>query len=140
MERATKQEVVKRMRLLQLSPSCISAFKKGEVWESEFGGVLYQCDATMQDLISQVQDKYDCLVYHVIKDICVYGDEKMNLISFLFVSKHKEEWSSEWKDMKNGIVFGYVYNETYPDFSELGPFYVVPSFGGLERTNAPHKL
>ena len=38
------EEALKRMEMLHMSRQCINAFKRGDVWESEGMGALYECN------------------------------------------------------------------------------------------------
>lgn len=132
------EEAIKRMKFLGLHKSCIDAFKKEKVWKSEFYGALYECDLDMQKLIDEVEERCHGLVYHIIKGVYSAWGEQMVLYSFLYVPEEQEEWEYEWEDLKNGVVFGYVFNETDPNCSEFGTFYVAPSIGGLIVSNKPY--
>ena len=60
-----KQEALKRMKLIKLSPKCIKAFEtKNKVWTSE-RGMLYE-DDDVQNLVDAFEkDHLGYLVYHV---------------------------------------------------------------------------
>lgn len=133
------EEALKRMWFLKLHKSCINAFKKGKVWKSEYGmGALFESDEVTEKIISNFEEKYGGVVYHVIKEVWeIYGSQ-MTLYHLLYVSKYDEEWKSEWNDMKNGVIFGYVFNEGIPEYSEFGTFYVKPIIGGLTVSDKPY--
>ena len=127
-------EAVSRMEYLGLSKACIEDFKKGKVWQSEYCGFLYSVDDEVQKQISELEEKYGGLIYHVI--VCrtkLYG-ETMDLCNFLWLDE-EENWENDRIDAEKGIVFAYVYNKTLPVYSEFGSICVRPEIGGLVRTN-----
>lgn len=123
-------EAIERMKLLKLDTPCIEAFTKGNVWESEGYGALYEVNDKEQKLIDNFEKNHKgCLVYHMIHNKFEFGE----CYSMLYVSSNKEEWESDKEDIKNGYVFAYVENVDAPWCSEFGSIAVKPSFGGLVR-------
>ena len=69
------KEALERMEMLGLSSQCISAFKKGKVWESEGMGALYEVNEREQGFIDKFQnDHKGCLVYHMIHNFFEFGE------------------------------------------------------------------
>ena len=123
-------EAIERMKLLKLDNPCIEAFTKGNVWESEGYGALYEVNDEEQKLIDNFEKNHkDCLVYHMIHNKFEFGE----CYSMLYVSSNKEEWESDKEDIKNGYVFAYVENIDNDWCSEFGSIAVKPQFGGLMR-------
>ena len=123
-------EAIERMKLLKLDKSCIEAFTKGKVWESEGYGALYEVNDEEQKLIDNFEKNCEgCLVYHIIHNKFEFGE----CYSILYVSSDKEEWQQDKDDIKDGYVFAYVENIDTPCFSEFGSIAIKPSFGGLVR-------
>ena len=123
-------EAIERMKLLKLDNSCIEAFTKGKVWESEGYGALYEVNQKEQELIDNFEKNYpNCLVYHMIHNKFEFGE----CYSMLYVSGDKEEWESDKEDIKEGYVFAYVENVDDPWCSEFGSIAVKAQFGGLVR-------
>ena len=123
-------EAIKRMKLLKLDNSCIEAFVKGKVWESEGYGALYEVNQKEQELIDNFEKNHpNCLVYHMIHNIFEFGE----CYSMLYVSGDKEEWEQDKDDIKEGYVFAYVENIDNDWCSEFGSIAVKPSIGGLVR-------
>lgn len=123
-------EAIERMKLLKLDNPCIEAFTKGNVWESEGYGALYEVNDEEQKLIDNFEKNHkDCLVYHMIHNKFEFGE----CYSMLYVSSNKEEWESDKEDIENGYVFAYVENVDCPWCSEFGSIAVKPQFGGLIR-------
>lgn len=138
-----KQEALKRMKLIKLSPQCIKAFEtKNKVWTSE-RGILYD-DANVQKLVEAFEKNHpgylvyhvdhSYLVYHVDHTLFTFGD----CYSFFVVSPYQEDWQIETDDLKDGYAFCYVKNidDDYDDFcSEFGTIAFKPVLGGVCRVN-----
>ena len=108
------KEALERMEMLGLSSQCISAFKKGKVWESEGMGALYEVNEREQGFIDKFQkDHKGCLVYHMIHNFFEFGEDRL--------------------DIKEGYPFVYAYNVDEPMFSDFGGIAVQKSIGGLKR-------
>lgn len=128
-----KQEALKRMHKLNLMEECIDAFEKlNDVWISENSGILYDL-SNYQDILTEIRnlEKDDSvLVYHAIKTETEFG----TLISLLCVSPFKDEWSLDWEDMNDNMIFCYVSNLSDDWFSEYGSIQYKSINGGLIRT------
>ena len=123
-------EAIERMKLLKLDNSCIEAFAKGKVWESEGYGALYEVNQKEQELIDNFEKNHpNCLVYHMIHNIFEFGE----CYSMLYVSGDKEEWEQDKQDIKDGYTFAWVENVDLDWCSEFGSIAIKPSFGGLIR-------
>lgn len=123
-------EAIERMKLLKLDNSCIEAFIKGKVWESEGYGALYEVNQKEQELIDNFEKNHEgCLVYHMIHNIFEFGE----CYSMLYVSSDIEEWEQDKEDIKDGYVFAYVYNKDGEWCSEFGSIAIKSQFGGLVR-------
>ena len=123
-------EAIERMKLLKLDNSCIEAFVKGKVWESEGYGALYEVNQKEQELIDNFEKNHpNCLVYHMIHNIFEFGE----CYSMLYVSGDKEEWEQDKQDIKDGYIFAWVENVDLDWCSEFGSIAIKPSFGGLIR-------
>ena len=123
-------EAIERMKLLKLDNSCIEAFAKGKVWESEGYGALYEVNQKEQELIDNFEKNHpNCLVYHMIHNVFEFGE----CYSMLYVSGDKEEWEQDKQDIKDGYTFAWVENVDLDWCSEFGSIAIKPSFGGLIR-------
>lgn len=123
-------EAIKRMKLLKLDNSCIEAFVKGKVWESESYGALYEVNQKEQEIIDNFEKNHpNCLVYHMIHNVFEFGE----CYSMLYVSPDTDEWQRDKEDIKEGYVFAYVENVDNDWCSEFGSIAVTPSIGGLIR-------
>ena len=124
-------EAINRMKLLRLDASCIRAFKRGKVWESEgkFGS-LYEVNKDEQQIIDVFEHEHPgCLVYHMIHNIFEFGE----CYSILYVSPDTDEWQQDKDDIPEGYVFAYVANIDDPWCSEFGTIAIQSVFGGLVR-------
>lgn len=123
-------EAIERMKLLKLDNSCIEAFIKGKVWESEGYGALYEVNQKEQELIDNFEKNHpNCLVYHMIHNIFEFGE----CYSMLYVSGDKEEWEQDKQDIKDGYTFAWVENVDLDWCSEFGSIAIKSQFGGLVR-------
>ena len=129
-------EALNRMETLRLKEDIIDDFKNGEIWQSTGGGELYHLSEEQDLKILQFEEKYDCAVYHVIRDEYIMTDgTKMEMENYLYVSDSLSEWKEDREILKEGFAYSYVNNLTYPEFSELGEIGVAPRDGGLIRND-----
>lgn len=126
-----KEEALKRMEMLRMSRQCINAFKRGEVWESEGIGSLYECNEKENGYIKEFENKYGGMVYHMIHNMFEFGE----CYSMLYVSKQEDEWEMDDQDLEDGYAFVYVLNVDDENSSEFGSIGIQPSIGGLRRTS-----
>lgn len=126
-----KQEALERMKLLSLYPNIIREFEKdGIVNMSENGGYLYWLDDEQREYVSDFEEEYNALVYHVIHNYTEVGE----MLTFLYVSDDEDEWGYDRDDLKAGYACAYVKNLDEDAFSEFGSVGIKPEFGGLVRT------
>ena len=119
------------MRMLNLYPNIIKEFdKEGIVNLSENGGILFWLDSDQQAIVDEFEQKYNALVYHVIRSFTEFGE----MYALLYVSKHEEEWEYDRDDLKHGYALAYVKNVDDDFCSEFGSIGVKQQFGGLVRT------
>jgi ferredoxin-thioredoxin reductase catalytic subunit len=130
MQNNQREEAVRRMEMLRMSSQCISAFKRGIVWESEGMGALYECNDEEKKLVEDFEKQYGGVVYHVIHNMFEFGE----CYSMLYVSKDIEEWRSDRADLEDGYAMAYVKNIDDDLCSEFGTIGIKPSIGGLVRT------
>lgn len=136
-----KSEAVARMKYLRLSKRCIEAFQNadtdwmGGVWQSEGEGALYTVSDKVKKMIDEFEKRTGSLVYHVVFTPMLILGKRMDMYSLLYVSSEKEDWEIERGVMKAGRVYAYVYNETVPEFSEVGTIFVKPNIGGLVQND-----
>ena len=59
----------------------------------------------------------------------------MDMENYLYVSDSPSEWKEDRELLLEGHAYGYVRNNTYPDFSEIGEIGMAPRDGGLIRND-----
>ena len=125
-----KQEALKRMKLIKLSPQCIKAFEtKNKVWTSE-RGMLYE-DDDVQKMVEAFEKEHPVyLVYHVDHTVFEFGD----CCSFFLISPY-EDWQMEAEDLKEGYAFCSVKHIDDDFCSEFGTLVFKSIFGGVCRVN-----
>ena len=128
-ERKIFNECLERMEILKLSKNCINAFKKGEIWESEGFGALYEINDKEKKIVEEFEKNNNYKVYHLIHNVFEFGE----CYTILFVSGDIKEWARDKKDLKDGYVFAYVKNVDDDWCSEFGSVVVKPNIGGLVR-------
>ena len=126
-----KQEALKRMKLIKLSPQCIKAFEtKNKVWTSE-RGMLYEDDDVQKLVEAFENDHPGYFVYHVDHTVFEFGD----CYSFFIVSPYKDDWQMEIDDLKDGYAFCYVKNIDDDFCSEFGTIAFKSILGGVCRVS-----
>ena len=130
MKEKVEQECVERMEMLNMSRRCINEFKKGNVWESEGIGALYELNDDEKKIVEEFETEHKGYrVYHVIHNMTEFGE----LYSLLYVSTETSEWEYDKTDLKDGYAFAYVKNVDDEWCSEFGSIGIRPSIGGLVR-------
>lgn len=127
-ESEMKEEAVNRLHRLGVMKNVVTQFKNGELYMSEFGGILYNLNDQAKDAVNAVKERGQ-LPYAVCRSQMKFGD----LYAVLFVGSDKEEWEYERPD-REGFCLAYVYNADNPEFSEYGSIQITAANGGLVRT------
>ena len=124
-----KAEAVKRMRALYILGRTREEFRRSNKVNKSERGILYWLEDDERAKVAEIEEKYNVLVYHVIKSHTTIG----TMYSMLYVSEHSEEWEYDWNDMGEGYAVAYVYNEDMPDCSEFGTIGIRAYAGGVLR-------
>ena len=125
-----KEEALKRMKALRMMAQPIKEFsKENKLNLSEVCGILYWLDEEQERMIRDWEMESGNLAYHIIHSFAEFGE----LFTVLYVSKHKEEWDYDNKDLKQGFPCCYVINKDIPEFSEYGSCEVQPINVGVMR-------
>lgn len=138
-----RAEAIKRMAKLKLKSYVVDDFfENGEIYISVYlndtlNAVLQKpTDKTLRD-IREFEKEFGGLVYH-----CQIMETSVGtLLTYLYVSSHKEEWDTDMSFEKEafegqGCYFTYVYvkNLTYTEYSEFGSVGIISStMGGVVR-------
>lgn len=125
-----KQEALARMKVLDLHKNIIKEFDKENIVNMSEHGYLYWLTDEQKQYVSEFEEEYNALVYHVIHNYTEVGE----MLTFLFVSDYKEEWEMDREDLQSGIVCAYVKNLSVDWCSEFGSVGIKPQYGGLLRT------
>ena len=126
-----KQEAIARMKPLHLHPNVIREFEKDNILNlSESGGFLYWLTDEQKEHVSAFEEEHNALVYHAIHDDTWFGE----LLTFLYVSDHQEEWEADREELRDGYACAYVKNLDDDYCSEFGGIRFKQQFGGLVRT------
>ena len=126
-----KEEAIKRLKALKIIDDVINQFEKDDiimVSEPPFGGLYWLNDEEKQ-MVKEFEEKYDVLVYMVVRAFTNFG----KLDSMLFVSNYEEEWEYEHYNIEEGYVMSYTINHDAPICSDMGSIVVKPMSGGLVR-------
>ena len=128
-----KAEAIRRMKMLEIFPETIRQFEKENlisVSEPPFGA-FYWADEEQQEVIKKIEKEYNLLVYVGIMSYTEFG----KMLSLLYVSDHKDEWSDDNFNLLNGEAMTYTHNFNAEDCSEFGyiMFKKTPA-AGLKRT------
>lgn len=122
-----KAEAESRLNNLGVMDSVVQNFKKGKLFMSEFGGMIYDLNGSAKIAIDKAIER-GFYPYAVCRSQASFGDS----YTVLSVGNDKEEWNLERVD-KYGRCFAYVYNADHPELSEYGEVQIVSANGGLMR-------
>lgn len=125
-----KREAIERMQLLQIYKNTIKEFDEENIVNKSESGFLYWLTDEEKEYVTEFENEYNALVYHVIKNYTQFG----TLLTFLYVSDSKDEWEYDRDDLQNGYACAYVKNLNDETCSEFGSVCIKPQFGGLIRT------
>lgn len=127
------KEALKRMKQLNLHPNVLNELEKENKlnYSDRFGALYWIEDDVLLEKIKWFEDKYNTLVYHVIKTYTNIG----TLYSFLYVSDNEDEWEMDKADLSLNSPYAYVFNYKDSFCSEIGSIEIRKIFGGLERVS-----
>ena len=125
MHEKMKEEAISRMKMLKLHPNIIKEFSNEGILNLSLNAALYYLNDKQLARVQEFEQQYHTLVYHVIQN--------GQMLSFLYVSQHTEEWEYDRSDLKEGYPFVYVANLTDEICSEFGHIEIRPCVGGVIR-------
>lgn len=125
MKEEMKKEAISRMKMLKLHPTIIKEFSNKGILNLSLNAALYYLNEEQLARVKEFKKEYGGLVYHVIQN--------GQMLSFLYVSKHQEEWEDDRYDLEEGFPFVYVANMTDESCSEFGSIGIRPCVGGVLR-------
>ena len=121
-------EALKRMKILEFNLNVLHEFETEQKLnrsETSSGLFVWLTDDEME-IVKEFQEKYNVLVYHVIKTCTV---QMGTIYDLLFITTEQEEWDIEKEDLKDG----YALSHTLADFSESGMIKIKKINGGVAR-------
>lgn len=123
-----KQEALNRMKMLLLHQNVINEFKKENKLNKSEGplGTLYWLDEEEKGMVKEYEEKWNVLVYHVIK---TFTKDMGVIYDLLYIIDEKQYWEREREELKEGLVLSH----TKSQFSESGDIFVINVSGGLVR-------
>lgn len=130
MQEEMKKEAINRMKMLKLHSNIIKEFSNEGILNLSLNAALYYLNDKQLAKVQEFEQQYHALVYHVIHNYTQFGE----LLSFLYVSQHTEEWECDRHDLKEGYPIVYVANLTDEICSEFGHIGIQPCVGGVIRT------
>ena len=108
MKEKMKKEAIDRMHILKLHSNVIKEFSNNGKLNLSLNAELYYLNDKQLARVQEFEQKYNALVYHVIQNHTQFGE----LLSFLYVSQHTEEWEYDRSDLKECYPLVYVANLT----------------------------
>lgn len=91
-----KDEAIKRMELLKLKSVAIQAFKDiNTVYVSNLGGDLTITNIEQKELIEELEEDKNILIYHLIHQTT----QNRDVLYCLFVDSNKENWKADKEDL-----------------------------------------
>lgn len=129
-----KEMACKYMEAMGIFKSTIQEFKKGNrVNYSPNGLGNFWINKEMKKEIEEIEKEYDCLVYYGINSIVDIMGDKMEFMTYLIVSKHKDDWKYDLEGIPKGYVYTYTVNRTIPEYSEFGTISYKNLYGSIKR-------
>lgn len=116
---AIRHEVLDRMKMLQLAPTVLDEYRKGNILKSA-DCRLHFLTAGERGMIEEVEENYNIFVYHVI--------QYKNVYTLLFVSCG--DWSKEQNDTRFFHPDGCIIAGEKEIFNQVG---VRSTYGVLRR-------
>lgn len=126
-------EAVRRMGLMCVHDETIRQFaEEGRISKSEPPlGAFYWVDNKELEEIRSWETEHGARVYMVVRSYTEYG----TMDSYLYVSKHKNEWEADRQLIKDGQTIAYVVNRDDSFCSEIGSIGIRPTPAkGIIRT------
>ena len=123
-----KNEAIKRMRKLRLSPYVISMYSKGLLCKS-FEDKLFELNSQERDAVEDYERDNNVYVYHVMQVNTNFG----MIYMYLYVPTDDDTWEEENDDIDNGLVLCYANNISNPSLSQNGDISFKTVFGALRR-------
>lgn len=111
-----KQEVIKRMKSLQLQDNVIENFEKeNKIYVSEIKGGLVEANDEQMKILREFEKEKNIRIYHIIH----LKGKGIDSLCFLYISNDKEKWQAERNEISRCIIEILYYKEI-KDVREIG--------------------
>lgn len=128
-----KAEAIRWMEILGVNPEVIKQFNDYETvlaCSGITGEYAPLADPQLMEEIRQFEQKWDNLVYLVVRTPSYYG----HLDSLLFIDNCSDEWEFTSEELRDGYVLSWTINRDHPNCSDMGSIVVERTEnGGLVR-------
>ena len=129
-----KEEAVRRLKEIKYFEDHLKEFIKNDtIFRTEPDGIEFFLTEEEQKIVSDFENKYETLVFHIIIDYMEFG----TIYSLLYVSKYENEWEDDLKlnqSTREFTTLSYVQNISDPNCSEFGSIRIYNHLGGIIRT------
>lgn len=123
-----RAEALQRMISMRMLPEIIRNFSSGKLMKTDLNGTLQPITQEEQKVISDWEEKTDCMVYYVIEEIF----HEFHLLHLLHVSWKKENWEIDKKEIANREIMVCIQNLDDQKLSTYG--YIPIQYGdGIVR-------
>lgn len=124
-----KQQALEIMKMLKLHKNVINDFiKEDKLNKSEtVNGILYWLDEKEEKIVKEYEEKYNVLVYHVIK---TYTVDEGAIYDLLYLPNEKDSWQGIEERLKEDSI---ILSHTLSQFGESGDIMIQSKNGGIVR-------
>lgn len=129
-----KERAIQYLEQLNIYKPYINGFKSKSqkvCFYENFGGYWVYQEPKIEEKMHEIEKKYNAVCYAITHEITEFGD----LWDFLLATEDDGCVEALWynHELKCTCALAYVYNESYPECSELGTIGVQSFGGGLKR-------
>lgn len=111
-----RAEALQRMIFMRMKPEIIRNFSSGKLMKTDLNGTLQPITQEEQKVISDWEEKTDCMVYYVLEEIF----HEFHLLHLLHVSWKKENWEIDKKEIASREIMVCIQNLDNPKLSTYG--------------------
>lgn len=125
-----RKEALERLKMLEVPQSVTTQFSEKNIpCLSEGIGIIRPLNEKELDMVKEIREEKNLLVYHVVKDISWLG----TMLSFFYVGEYKSDWDEDRNLLKEGYPIVLVKNIT-DDCEEFGTIGITHGIEGPVRT------
>lgn len=124
-----KQQALEIMKILKLSKNVINEFDKKDKLNKSEGkkGILYWLDEKEQKIVKEYEEKWNVVVYHIIK---TYTVDDRTIYDLLYLPNEKDSWQDIVERLEE---YSIILSHTLSQFSESGDIMIQRKNGGIVR-------